>query len=174
MLGLACLADAGAARAQGDEKKPDSVEKKVAAFLTEMQELKRALDRKKAELAEIMRLHDALLQKQAELADTEAYLKKRTAKMRAEVDKLLPKAPKPFEFPAYYPPIKPPLIIFPFPKPSPPPCPWPPPWPPPGIGIYPFPGSDRYPGGIVPFGTPGGPTGAPQSLAPMPGRMLQR
>jgi len=165
-IGLAWLADVGAARAQGDVKEASSL-KKLEAFLAELQQIKQALDKKKADLEEIRQLHDALLRKQAELASTDADLKKRTAKIRDWVAKLVPKAPSPIMFPSPNPPIKYPIIIFPLPKPAPcPPPRWPHPWPPPEGG--------RYPGGIIPFGTPGGPMGPPQSMSPMPGMMPQR
>ncbi len=168
-LGLAWLAPASAARAQGDVKKVSSLDMKREALRADLQEIRQALKQIQADLEQIRKLSETLKKKQADLARAETILKQRVAKLRAALAKLVTEATSPgvFAFPNAS--IKPPLLIFPLPKPAPPSPPWPPPWPPPGI----FPRQDLPPGAnpgkIFPLGTPGGPLGA----SPLPGGMSQ-
>jgi hypothetical protein len=167
-IGFAWLTPAGAGQAQDDVKKASSLDKKRETLQAELEEIRQALKKTQADLERISQQSDALKKKRAELAATEADLKKRADKIRESLEKLEPEPPGRLVFPPPNPSLnKPIIIIFPLPKP-PPPRPWPPPWPPPGI--FPSP-----PGpGIIPFGTPGGPMGALQSMSPRPGMMPQR
>ncbi len=168
-IGFAWLTPDGAAQAQGDVKKATSLDKKREALLAELEEIREALKKAQADLEGIRRHAEALKKKQADLAATVADLKKRADKIRDALEKLEREAPSPSVFPLPNPSFKKPIIIFPTPKPSPPSPPWPRPWPPPDIFPYP-----PDPGRPPPFGTPGAPMGAPQSMSPRFGMIPQR
>jgi hypothetical protein len=167
-VGFAWLTPVSAGQAQGDVQKASSLDKKRETLLAELEEIGQALKKTRADLEAISQHLEALKKKRADLEAAEADLKKRAAKIRDSLEKLEPEPPGRLEFPPPNPSINKPIIFLPLSKPSPPPR-WPPPWPPPDL-FPPRPG----PGRIVPFGTPGGPMGALQSMSPGLGMVPRR